>query len=472
MPFLRGLLLNPLPDGFVQLLPDALIRSDNSGRVTWLGAWADRPAEIRMAGADVPRCRGILCPPFLDIHLHIPQHPIRGRFTQGVPPNAPEGRLVAGLYRNVFPQERRAEDPVYAEGVIREFLADTLAQGVVGGSAYMTVHAPATRAALRLLPESWSVGLVLMDQNCPEYLRTDTANLAQDVEALAAEFGRRLVLTDRFAVSVSTPLRKQAAELAGRLGLRMQTHLNEQRSEKRLVEQVLYPEFASYTDVYRRDGLLGHAPILAHCVQMCPEEWDLLAESGAAVAHCPVSNTLLGSGVMPLEPFYERGIPYALATDVGASPSTSLLVEMAQFLLVHHGQPPATPTEALWRVTRAPAEIMRVEGDLGGFAEGKPLSYIEIESDFTPRTDSTADEVILCGLLRTSAAELAAWAEAPAMRDALARLRSSGLDADADLARVRRYVNAARNRLEGRVLRVVLRGETIFTRSSPPGDPE
>ena len=471
MSFIRGPLLNPLPDGSVQFLPDALIRSDSSGRITWLGAWADRPDEFRAAAPDVPRSRGILCPPFLDIHVHIPQHPIRGRFTEGVSPDAPEGRLVAGLYRNVFPEERRAEDPAYAEGVIRGFLADTLAQGVVGGSAYMTVHAPATRAALRLLPESWSVGLVLMDQNCPEYLRTDTANLARDVEALAAEFGRRLIVTDRFAVGVSTPLRKQAVELADRLGLRMQTHLNEQRGEKRLVEQVLYPEYASYTDVYRRDGLLDHAPILAHCVQMRPEEWEMLAESGAAVAHCPVSNTLLGSGVMPLDAVRERGIPYALATDVGASPSTSLLVEMAQFLLVHRGHPAATPSEAFWRVTQAPAQILRQDGELGGLAEGKPLSYIEIESDFTPRTETPADEVILHGLLRTSARGLAAWAEAPAGREALDRLRSGGLNSDSDLILMRRYVDAARDRLERRVLRVVLRGEAIFTRSSPPGDP-
>ena len=42
----------------------------------------------------------------------------------------------------------------------------------------------------------------------------------------------------------------------------------------------------------------------------------------AVVAHCPVSNTLLGSGVMALEKVRGTGRPMALCTDVGASPTT------------------------------------------------------------------------------------------------------------------------------------------------------
>ena len=101
------------------------------------------------------------------------------------------------------------------------------------------------------------------------------------------------------------------------------------------METVLYPDAASYTDVYRRDGLLDCEPILAHCIQMRPEEFEMVAASASSIAHCPVSNTLLGSGVMPLDMVRAAGIPYSLCTDVGASPTTSLFCEMAQFLKVH-----------------------------------------------------------------------------------------------------------------------------------------
>src|SRR5204862_6011089 len=113
---------------------------------------------------------------------------------------------------------------------------------------------------------------------------------------------------------------------------------------------------SSYTDVYARDGLLDHDAILAHCVRMRDAEFDLLAaKRGCAIAHCPTSNTLLGSGIMPLDKVLARGIPYAICTDVGASPTTSLVNEMVQFLRVHRGRSAAaTPREALFRATLAP----------------------------------------------------------------------------------------------------------------------
>src|SRR4051812_38438815 len=291
-----------------------------------------------------------MLPPLLDIHTPVPQHPIRGRFVEGVPDDAPGGRLLAGLKRNVFPAEARCNDAAHAERVVADFLADTLAHGVVGGAAYMTPSAAATEAALSGLPEAWSVGLLLMDQNCPPDLCTDEASVEDDFVRLARRFGRRLIMTDRFAVAVSSPLRRRGAALAGRLGLRTQTHLNEQRAEKALVETTLYPDAGSYADVYRRDGLLDHACIAAHCVHMSGDEWQMLRDTGTTIAHCPTSNELLGSGVMPLDEVLSREIPYAIGTDVGASPTVSMLAEVGRFLRAHAGRSArATPAEALYR---------------------------------------------------------------------------------------------------------------------------
>ena len=54
-------------------------------------------------------------------------------------------------------------------------------------------------------------------------------------------------------------------------------------------------------------------------------ELDLVAQHrGACIAHCPTSNTLLGSGIMPLDRICQHGIEYAICTDVGASPTPGL----------------------------------------------------------------------------------------------------------------------------------------------------
>jgi guanine deaminase len=404
---IRGPLLIPERDGSVAFHTDGILVADAAGILQFAGPvealrgtgfWqvledADRRPVSQHA---VRNSDGIMLPPLLDIHTHIPQHPIRGRFCEGVADDAPSGKLLNGLQRNVFPAEARCDSAHHAELVVREFLADTLSHGVIGGAAYMTPSVIATEKALSILPESWSVGLVLMDQNCPENLRTDESNLQEDVQRLAKKFGRRLIITDRFAVAVSTPLRRRAAALAARFGLRTQTHLNEQVAEKQLVEMKLYSAYSSYTDVYLRDGLLEHSCIAAHCIHMTDDEWKILSDTGSVIAHCPTSNLLLGSGAMSLDQVLDRQIPYAIATDVGASPTVSMLAEMKRFLQVHRGASNrATAAEALFRSTRASADLLGISSQFGRLEPGMPMSFIEVTGDASAQAADAAIQSLL-----------------------------------------------------------------------------
>ncbi len=411
---IRGPMLIPRRDRSVEWIPDGVMRWDDAGIITAIGAagtpglrYSEDPDPTRQnpglrstSDAGVPASRGVICPPFLDLHTHIPQWPIRGHFCDGVGDHPDGGRLIAGLNRNVFPAEGRCDSTSHAEAVVASFAADTLAHGVVGGAAFMTVHAPATEIALARLPALWSVGLVLMNQNCPDYLRTNEANLERDVTRLAERFGKRFIVTDRFAVAVDSPLRRRGVALAERFDLRMQTHLNEQVAEKRFVEDTLYPGRGSYTAVYESDGLLDRRAILAHCVQMSDAEFDLAASHGCVIAHCPTSNAALDSGVMPLDAVLDRGIPYAICTDVGASPTTSILAEMSVFLTTHAGRSPrATAVEALFRTTLGAAEILGVADRVGDLSVGRPASFIEVEAGPVVADDAGVEAVIRGRLL-------------------------------------------------------------------------
>ena len=144
-----GPVLNPRPDGSVEYIRDGALACDDRGLITYVGpSTGQGGAGILRTGPEPRRSAGIILPPFLDAHTHIPQHPIRGRFLDGVAAHPAEGRLVAGLNRNIFPAEARCADPETAARIIDDFARETLAQGVVGGAAYMTVHAEATRLAL------------------------------------------------------------------------------------------------------------------------------------------------------------------------------------------------------------------------------------------------------------------------------------------------------------------------------------
>ena len=449
----RGAVLNPKPDRTVDFFPDGVLAGGDDGRVTFVGAWGDFIQRFGEA-ADVERVGGLILPPLLDLHTHVPQFPIRGRFCDGVPDDAPEGRLLAGLNRNVFPAEMRFENLDYARRIVDAFSADALSNGVVGGSVFLTVHAEAAFDALHRLGPLWHGGLVLMDQNCPEGLR-NSQYVQPDLRNLAESLGKRLVVTDRFAVACTAELRRYGASIAREFELMTQTHLNEQPAEKLFVESTLYPDAESYTHVYLRDGLLDTRPILAHCVHMTPSEWGILQSRRAVVAHCPTSNALLGSGIMALDEVIDRGIDYAICTDVGASPSTSLLAEMAMFLLVHRGRSrSATACEALWRTTLGPATVLGVTDRCGQFVEGGPMSYL-VAGDAVPAGMTSAEDAIRQCLLGihefipvTTAADLNGLATGGPSHEVIAKLERDAATLAALSA--------------GRVRRVTVEGERLF----------
>lgn len=445
---LRGPILNPQPDRTIDFLPDGVLAADDAGRISFVGAWNEFIETHGGDGAAFEPVDGLICPPMLDLHTHVPQWPIRGHFCDGVDTTSPGGRLLAGLKRNVFPAEERFASLEYARHVTDQFQQDTHANGVVGGCVFLTVHPEAAFDAMSRLGPLWHGGLVLMDQNCPERLQNNHY-VQVDLRNLAESLGKRLIVTDRFAVATSSGLRQYGAAIAREFDLMTQTHLNEQITEKRYVEETLYADAESYTHVYLRDGLLDTRAILAHCVHMTPAEWSIVQSRKAIVAHCPTSNALLGSGVCALDEIVQRDIDYAICTDVGASPTTSLLAEMGMFLLVHRGRSRhATACEALWRTTLGPAKLLGLDGQVGAFAVGMPLNYI-VRRTHSPIASHSAEDVIRDHLLdlrsfrpATTDAELAQLADAAPSPQALLHLQADA----AELAR----------RAEGAIGRVVV----------------
>ncbi len=66
-------------------------------------------------------------------------------------------------------------------------------------------------------------------------------------------------------------------------------------------------------------GLLRPGVCLAHCVHVTEDEIDMIAKSGATVAHCGRSNAYLGVGVAPVREMLGSGVVVGLGTDSAAS---------------------------------------------------------------------------------------------------------------------------------------------------------
>jgi 5-methylthioadenosine/S-adenosylhomocysteine deaminase len=123
------------------------------------------------------------------------------------------------------------------------------------------------------------------------------------------------------AVSISAPQRVSEEYFAELDALSAQhriplfAHILETKSQRVLA--VAQPRFRGRSLVqYTSDlGLLSERMNVIHAVWVDDPDLDLIAASGAVVAHNPISNLRLGSGVMPFRRMRDRGIPIALGVD-------------------------------------------------------------------------------------------------------------------------------------------------------------
>src|ERR1700733_14918349 len=121
----RGPLLIPASGGHVVYHADGALAYDAQGILQFAGAWNQLQTQLPADAPSPRKASGVILPPLIDIHTHIPQHPIRGKFAEGVSDNAPGGRLLNSLKRNVFPAEVRCNEKDHARQVIEAFAADT-----------------------------------------------------------------------------------------------------------------------------------------------------------------------------------------------------------------------------------------------------------------------------------------------------------------------------------------------------------
>ena len=101
-------------------------------------------------------------------------------------------------------------------------------------------------------------------------------------------------------------------------------------------------------------GILGERTTIAHAVWVSDEDIELMADAGCSVAHNPISNLKLGSGIAPYRKLLDAGINLALGSDAPSAGDTPRMFDVMKFAGLIHKV--ATPDYTRW--PRA-AEIVR-----------------------------------------------------------------------------------------------------------------
>ena len=341
----------------------------------------DEFAAIRGAHADeavVDLRDGVLIPGLVDTHVHYPQ--VRAIGALGMP-------LLEWLDRCALPEECRLASEDYAAAVAREFCDGLLSAGTTTALVFGSHFASAVDA---LFTEAarWGLrvtsGLVVSDRSLPDDLLTTPQRAYDEAVALAGRWhdvGRsRYAVTPRFSLSASEPvLEACAAVLDTTPGALFTSHVNENTAEVEVVAG-LFPDCTDYVDTYDRHGLLKARSVLAHNVHPTDPELAVLADRRTAVAHCPSSNSALGSGLFPLARHLRAGVPVALGSDVGAGTGFSIFKEglQAYFMqrLLDKGGHPLTPAHLLHLATRAGAVALGLDDQVGDLSVGKQFDAV------------------------------------------------------------------------------------------------
>ena len=391
---LRARLLTPLAAGGSSWLADAAVTVNAVGRIESVESWSER--EVRResvptvsVGPVVDMRPWVVLPGLVDLHVHLPQVPSAG-LGAGLD-------LLTWLDRHIFPLER-GYDVATAERLAPAIFRAMAAAGTTTFLGYGAIWADSLDATFRAAEAHGIravIGKVMMDRlTYDDALPRDRileTSLRQSADLCerwhgAAEGRLRYAFTPRFAVACTADLLRESAALANHFHATWQTHLSEDKGEIAAVRD-LFPDARDYVDVYDRAGGLGPRSVLAHAVHCSAAELDRLVGSGSHVAHCPVSNMFLSSGIMPLARYLAAGLSVGMGSDVAAAPDLSIFTQLRTGFYTQNALRTVTddqraildPLGWLRLATLGGARALGLDAAIGSVEAGKEADLIVVD---------------------------------------------------------------------------------------------
>lgn len=337
-------------------IKDGYLTVENS-KITYVGK--DEPTGEYSRVID---CSGkMLMPAFYNIHCHAAMTLFRG-LGADLP-------LDRWLNEKIYPAEDRLTNKAVRVGSYIA-AAEMIKFGVVSFSDMYFFSDETAKAVIESgMKANISRSLVSFDENATIKGDTRFSEAKSLVETYnnAAE-GR--VIIDMAVHAEYTNKAKYCAEVADYThanNLNMQVHLSETYSEhEACIER---NGGKTPTEFLTETGILVPSEkgtvTAAHCVYVTDNDIEIMKNNSVNVAHNPVSNLKLASGVMPLAKMLDAGLNVGLGTDgVASNNSLSILRELQFAALIHKG------VNRKADITKA-SEICKLATENGAIAQGR-----------------------------------------------------------------------------------------------------
>ncbi len=361
-------------------LRDGAVAIDGS-RIVDLGTFAEVSA--RNPGATVVGDpHGIVTPGFVNCHNHLSEALICGM--------ASDMTLWEWGQRLIVPVGHHLTREMAYVGT-RVKAAEMLLSGVTCVNdmfCYTNLGQLATLGVVDALDELGLRGVECFGASDVEFGDTQATNhkawdlIFAEHEALADRCASSDLVTFRFGIATilaQTPeLLALSAERARHEGWPVHTHIAEIREE---LTECRVRHGANTLEFSHRHGLLDLELIAAHCVWVNESDIGLMAATDVKVAHNPVANMILASGVCPVPRLRREGITVGIGTDGAASNDSNNMLEavkMAALIqkLHHLDATRLTARDALTMATIEGARALALDAEIGSLEIGKRADLV------------------------------------------------------------------------------------------------
>jgi cytosine/adenosine deaminase-related metal-dependent hydrolase len=357
----------------------AVAFSEADGLIHAVGDYASVIADYPSA-TTIGDSSDIVTPGFVNAHDHLSEGLISG-MGENMTLFEWADRLIKPVLRNITREMARVGTMLKAAEMIRS--------GITTVNDMFVHFNPGSYASLGVADGLDEVGLggVLSfgAEDLPDPLPTSA--LLDEQEALYDRVGKSANLTFRLGIGTingqTDELFSESISLAARNGWQVHTHLAEVREE--ITEARLrYGTNSLGRGV--RAGLLDLDVIFAHCIWINEADIEVLVRHGATVAHNPLSNMILASGVCPVPRLRAAGIPVALGTDGAASNDSHDMLQVIKcaslLQKLHHLDPLAlSARDVLTMATAEGARALRAGQRIGSLEVGKQADVVRFAGD-------------------------------------------------------------------------------------------
>ncbi|HKO32041.1 MAG TPA: amidohydrolase family protein [Nitrospiraceae bacterium] len=135
--------------------------------------------------------------------------------------------------------------------------------------------------------------------------------------------------------------------------------------------------------------------LVNHAIHLTDEEIGLLAQNGVRIAHCPLSNMRLASGIIRLPDLHNAGITVGLGLDGGTNDTSDMFSNMRAAVGLQRArtlQATTFPTvlDVLRMATLGGAEVLGLDQSIGSLTPGKKADIIVLDPrgvNFAPKWD-------------------------------------------------------------------------------------